>query len=316
MHRSDTFLHPYLWTRTSIELGCAFSEEAGEAALTLMFLENLGLRNQISGVKAVTKLTVELAKDRTFRDLLKAFAGTADWIDESSNVDRSGNYDKSGEQSINSSSNLDVRYSSFLHAFRHLEVLALSCLDVQDEREVCDSRKAREVQEVLGHARELRVLDLKSSICNVERVIKKNIPLNYTLSPFLSSPTVNFPHLRHLRISASLNGHALASFTILYSKKLKRLYICSSFGDNWEVVLRTIARELVLDHLYIHDVHELDRPGRNEPWAVCRPNLFYGWLHHWGDFGRAVKAFFASDRSGALPPEYYEQGPLYDYSSR
>lgn len=281
--------------------------EPSEAASALMFAGALGQRNKMPEVKRVTKLTLEVPTLDMFWDLLAPFGEHVEPTDDFLELKFPARLDQNRERRVDGSPYLvtEYRHRVFLEATRCLTSLTLSCPDVQGHTKRNDDFKAKEVQQVLRNAGNLRVLDLRYGTTAYE-LDHWSSDLNYSLSPFLASPAVTFPHLRKLSISGCLPGHEFANFIALHCKTLEELRMHMVLSDDWEVILRAIARYTALDRLQTFCVHEVPRRESSGQSVSDRRSLFSRGLEHASDLTIAMKAFFAGNGSGKLPPEYYD----------
>ena len=107
-----------------------------------------------------------------------------------------------------------------------------------------------------------------------------------------------YPRLEDLRISSAFQSKFFKKFLLLHKDTLKRLDIRDCLCDNWGKVLKTIARDLKLDYIY---VESLWSPGPGDHFDEEGEGLILGeGLDADDEFAQDMKAFLYTGE-GSMP---------------
>lgn len=272
-------------------------EDTFEGILAVIFLEAIGYRNTFAGMRPVEVLSLDLVTRWSLASLRLLVT----------------NEFGSGEPMVPSVNPLD-RLGIAVDAFRTLKHLSLSCPHVPDHINIALDGPAQETQALLLAATELRTLTLEYGEPAVDRIDENDGQHMFqsSLASFLSKPSIIYPHLQELKITASIPAEAFAKFLGYHSRTLRVLELRDSVCDDWEAVLMTISKVLNLQRVYLECLHEIldeqeeEGGGGGEEAVVRTVSYFWEGTDEENDFNSAMKAYLLEGK-GTIPDEFYKQ---------
>lgn len=280
-----------------------------EDALALAYVEAIGLRSASARVKQVETLVFELTSYLSSQYLMGTSDSRRDVV-----------------------TNHTLRWQNVIKTFAYLKELTLAIPGavVHDVQTSADKKgHVKDTCEILRAAKNLEKLNLiygDIDSTNSPDLVAMSDDLGrrcwmlpqFALMPFLSSPETTFPHLKDLRIKATVPGQEFSDFLRLHASTLRRLEICDSYSDNWDVVLYSIARYLILDRRYLDTLeYGYCVPVDDHSWMI-RENTYELQRRHFiqrllvapevnSRFTEAMERFFAGRGDLALPREYHDE---------
>jgi hypothetical protein len=266
-----------------------------EALATLYIMTAIGRRIADTGVKAVEKLTLDLPDPFSFYHMIYLPASSAGVIPKE--------FRKRGFTGADPDPNhLSSRYNIIVDAFKPLKHLALwgpSVID-DDLNGMGALSQVKETANFLTAAVNLRslALDFGEPSHSYEGASDELELFDCSLLLLIKRKQQTFPHLEDLRISSAFQSKYFRRFLVLHKDTLKRLDLRDCLCDNWDKVLKTIARDLKLDHIYVESLWSTSlEPNFDEG----SENLILGeGLDADDEFAKDMKAFLRTGE-GSLP---------------
>ena len=285
-----------------------------EALSTLYIMTAIGRRAAVTGAKAVEKLTLDMPDPFSFYHMIHLPPSSAGVIPKE--------FRKRGFTGADPDRNsLSSRYNVIVDAFRPLKHLTLWGPSViEDDLDGMGAlSQTKETAHLLTTAVNLRslALDFGEPTHSYEGASDELNMFDYSLLQVINCSRQTYPHLEDLRISSAFPAKFFKKFLILHQSTLKRLEIRDCLCDDWSKVLKTIARELKLDHIYIES---LWAPGSADDSEDEGEELILGeGLNADDEFAQDMKTFLQTGE-GSLPRvEDYEMSGSddgrYEYES-
>lgn len=209
----------------------------------LSMLEAIGYRASFSGVRPVQELEIDIPTSKSFRQCMGC------------------NYREIGSTREHDPTNHDMRYNIIVEGFKPLKKLTLICPHAADDYLPGDPRgaQAEEVQELLRAASQLRTLELEYG--DAEKKDYDDWREHFGLTPLFSNPTVIWPNLHDLSLTASIPSAPFINFLTLHGSTLKRLEMRDNVSDNWRAVLEAVPKVCKLEYVYLECLWQFDAGG-------------------------------------------------------
>jgi hypothetical protein len=286
----EILVGPDAWTYESV------MDNRHEALSALFMITAIGHRTAVTGIKAVEKLTLDLPEMFSFYHLVHLPPSSKSVIPEE--------YHERGFTGADADkAHLSARYQVILDAFRPLKHLVIRCPSVRGD-DLADTgavSQARESEQFLAAAVNLRILDLDFGEpgSSYEGVDEESNPFDVGFLLLASSDHEPYRYLEDLRISAAFPSELFNNFLIRHKETLKRLDIRDSLSDRWDKILKTIAKDLNLDHIYVESLWLLTSEDDSDDEEG--PGLLLGeGLDAEDEFTREMKAFLQTGE-GSMP---------------
>ncbi|KAM0707246.1 hypothetical protein Q7P35_006577 [Cladosporium inversicolor] len=266
-----------------------------EALSTMYIMTAIGRRIAVAGVDAVEKLTLDLPDPFSFYHMIHLPPSSAGVIPKEF---RERGYTGADPDQ----SHLSSRYNVIVDAFRPLKHLALWGPSViEDDLDGPGAlSQAKETAHFLMAAVNLRslALDIGEPSHSYEGASDELDLSDCSLRLLLKRSNQTYPHLEDLRISSAFSAKLFKRFLILHKDTLRRLDIRDCLCDDWDKVLKTIAKDLKLDHIY---VESLWSPGLEDNFEEEGESFILGeGLDADDEFARDLKAFLRTGE-GSMP---------------
>jgi len=266
-----------------------------EALSTLYIMTAIGRRIAITGTKPVEKLTLDLLDPFSFYHMIHLPPSSAGVIPKE--FRERGFIGADPDQS-----HLASRYNVIVDVFRPLKHLALWGPSViEDDLDGPGAMsQVKETAHFLASAVNLRslALDFGEPSHSYEGASDELELFDCSLLLLINRSYQTYPHLEDLRISSAFQSNFFKKFLLLHKNTLKRLDIRDCLCDNWDKVLKTIARDLKLDYIY---VESLWSPGLEDNFGEEGQGLILGeGLDADDAFAQDMKAFLYTGE-GSMP---------------
>lgn len=222
-----------------------------EALSTLYIMTAIGRRIAITGMKAVEKLTLDLPDPFSFYHMIHLPPSSAGVIPKEFRA--RGFIGADPDQS-----HLASRYNVIVDVFRQLKHLALWGPSViEDDLDGPGAMsQVKETAHFLTSAVNLRslALDFGEPSHSYEGASDELELFDCSLLLLINRSHQTYPYLEDLRISSAFQSKFFKKFLLLHKDTLKRLDIRDCLCDKWDKVLKTIARDLKLDYIYVESL--------------------------------------------------------------
>ncbi|GAB7329941.1 hypothetical protein MBLNU13_g01643t1 [Cladosporium sp. NU13] len=266
-----------------------------EALSTLYIMTAIGRRISVNGIKAIEKLTLDLPDPFSFYHMIHLPPSSAGVIPKE--FRERGFIGADPDQS-----HLASRYNVIVDVFRPLKHLALWGPSViEDDLDGPGARsQVKETAHFLTSAINLRslALDFGEPSHSYEGASDELELFDCSLLLLIKRSHQTYPHLEDLRISSAFQSNFFKNFLILHKDTLKRLDIRDCLCDNWDKVLKTIARDLKLDFIY---VESLWSPASGDDFDEEGESFILGeGLDANDEFAQDLKAFLQTGE-GSMP---------------
>jgi hypothetical protein len=245
---SEILVGPDAWTYEHTE---HIANHKYEALSALYMMTSIGNRTAVTGVKAIEKLTLHLPESFSFYHLVHLPPSSVEFVPKEYHERGFTGADPDPEH-------LSSRYKAIIDAFRPLKHLALWGPSViEDDIGLAGPlSEVKEMEQFLIAAINLRSLTLEFGEpgLDYEGATEDLDLFDCSLMRLITRAHNTYPHLEDLRISSAFPAKLFKSFLLLHKDTLKRLDIRDCLCDDWDNILRTVAKELKLDYIYLESL--------------------------------------------------------------